>query len=56
MNYCYHVKRLPGGFLRVVDLEDDRVEGVWNQEDKRWFDLRGFLDDANRAEEQLEQL
>ena len=39
----YQTKRLPGGLIRVVDLKNDRVDGVWDQNDKVWFDVHGFL-------------
>lgn len=54
----YQTKRLPGGLIRVVDLENDRVDGVWDQNDKVWFDVHGFLQaqsgetDATQRDEQ----
>lgn len=42
----YQTKRLPSGLIRVVDLEKDRVDGVWNQEDKVWLDVAGFIEDG----------
>ena len=41
----YQTKRLPSGMIRVVNLEEDRVEGVWCQKDKQWFDIAGFIED-----------
>lgn len=40
----YETKLLPGGLHRVVDLEDERVDGVWNQKEKVWLDIRGLID------------
>lgn len=42
-SHQYQIKRLPNGMIRVVDLEKGRVDGVWVQEDKQWFDIAGFI-------------
>lgn len=47
MSNRYQVRRKPGYFLRVVDLEKDRVEGYWNFKDKTWFDLQAFMENVS---------
>lgn len=32
----YHTKQLPGGIVRVVDLREDRVDGIWDQTEGEW--------------------
>lgn len=40
----YQVRRKPGRIIRVVDLEDDRIEGYWLMSEGEWFDARSFID------------
>ena len=39
----YDVRRKPGWLLQVVDLKYTRVEGYWDMEQERWFDVQAFL-------------
>jgi hypothetical protein len=44
MNDRYQIKRKPGGYLRVDDLMEDRVDGYWHMGDQEWFDLQAFME------------
>jgi gamma-glutamyl-gamma-aminobutyrate hydrolase PuuD len=38
----YQIKKLGFG-IRVVNTHKDIVEGIWNTQEKEWFDVQAFI-------------
>jgi|AntRauMinimDraft_3_1070383.scaffolds.fasta_scaffold00190_16 hypothetical protein len=43
----YHTKRLPGNIVRVVDLREDCVDGVWDMDEHEWVQFNIDFTDLN---------
>lgn len=40
----YQVKKVLN-YIQVNNLEKEQLEGYWNQEKKRWFDVQEFIEE-----------
>lgn len=44
VSHQFETHHLPGGYIRVLDLDNGEVEGYWNSDEKTWFDYQAFMD------------